>query len=59
MANEDTTGDAPSHDAGVRRGEDRSVPVAQRRTRMASDATGINPQDEAPIDPRMPNLPPA
>jgi hypothetical protein len=47
------------HVEGTRRGESRSQPLAQRRTRMASDATGINPKDSAPIDPRMPNLPPA
>jgi hypothetical protein len=55
----DTTPDAPSHTAGVPKGENRAEPVQRRRTRMASDATGINPKDSAPIDPRMPNLPPA
>jgi hypothetical protein len=28
-------------------------------TRTASDATGINVADRAPINPAMPNLPPA
>jgi hypothetical protein len=62
MAQQDTATNPPTpdaHDAGVRRGESRSEPLAQRRTRMASDATGINPEDSGPIDPRMPNLPPA
>ncbi len=59
MAAQDTTPDKPSHDAGTRRGERRAEPVQQRRTRMASDATSINPEDSGPIDPRMPNLPPA
>ncbi|HUE82098.1 MAG TPA: hypothetical protein VMM84_08275 [Pyrinomonadaceae bacterium] len=27
--------------------------------RTARDATGINPRKEEPIDPRMPNMPPA
>lgn len=27
--------------------------------RSASDATGINPRDREPIDPKMPNMPPA
>jgi hypothetical protein len=28
-------------------------------TRTAASATGINPKGHGPIDPRMPNLPPA
>ncbi|MEO6966810.1 MAG: hypothetical protein ABI076_13100 [Acidobacteriaceae bacterium] len=59
MAHQDTTPDKPSHAPGTPRGENRAKPLDERRTRMASDATGINPQDRAPIDPRMPNLPPA
>jgi hypothetical protein len=59
MAHADTTPDKPSHTSGTPRGEDRSVPASERPTRMASDATGINPKDSGPIDPRMPNLPPA
>ena len=48
-----------SHEAGVAKGEDRAKPLAQRATRKASDATGINAADRGPIDPRMPSLPPA
>jgi hypothetical protein len=51
--------DEPAHDKGARRGENAAVPLDQRRTRMAGDASGINPHDRGPIDPRMPNLPPA
>ena len=29
------------------------------QTRMAGDATGINVSGRKPVDPRMPNLPPA
>jgi hypothetical protein len=59
MAFKDTTPDKPSHDLGTRRGENRADSLQQRRTRTASDASGINPEDRAPIDPRMPHLPPA
>lgn len=59
MPHQDTTPDAPSHQPGTPKGEDRARPLAQRRTRMASDATGINPEDASPIDPRMPQMPPA
>jgi hypothetical protein len=67
MVRQDTTPDAPSHTEGVPRGEDRSgrskylvdgIPPAQG-PRKSSDATGINSCDRAPIDHRMPNLPPA
>jgi hypothetical protein len=67
MAPQQTTPDAPSHIHGVPRGEDRSgrskylingQPPAQG-PRKAHDATGINACDRAPIDRRMPNLPPA
>lgn len=59
MAYQDGKGESPSHDTGMRRGEKRADPVEQRRTRTSRDATSINPQDSAPIDPRMPQLPPA
>lgn len=35
------------------------TPPPPRRTRMAGDASSINVCDRAPIDPRMPHLPPA
>jgi len=56
-----------SHTEGVPRGVDRSgrskhlvdgQPPPQG-PRKSADATGINSCDRAPIDPRMPNLPPA
>ncbi len=59
MAAQDTTPDKPSHDRGTPRGESHAKPLDSRRTRMANDATGINPEASGPIDPRMPNLPPA
>jgi hypothetical protein len=49
----------PAHDLGTRRGENRAEPLIVRRTRRADDASGINPEARAPIDPRMPHLPPA
>jgi hypothetical protein len=56
--------DRSAHIPGVPRGEDESgrshhlgeTVVCARKSR---DATGINPDKRAPIDPRMPNLPPA
>jgi len=59
MAHQDTTIDKPSHTPGTPRGEALSKPAAQRPTRKADDATSINAADRKPIDPRMPNLPPA
>lgn len=59
MAFRDTSYDKPSHDSGTPRRESRSEPLPQPRTRTASDASSINPADRAPIDPRMPHLPPA
>jgi hypothetical protein len=59
MAVQDTSVDKPSHDLGDRRGENRAKPLDRRRTRKARDASSINPEDRAPIDPRMPHLPPA
>jgi hypothetical protein len=54
-----TKPDTPAHGTGVRKGESRAEPLAERMTRKAKDATGINPEDRAPISPKMPNLPPA
>ena len=59
MAFQDTTPDKPSHDTGTRKGEDRADPLPQRRTRTASDATGINVDTRGPINPAMPHMPPA
>ncbi len=56
---QDTTVDKPSHTPGTPRGEDLSKPAAQRPTRKADDATGVNIADRKPINSKMPNLPPA
>jgi hypothetical protein len=60
MAPQDTRQDSPSHTRGTPSGEDPAgkhggVPF----DRVADDATGINVDDRKPIDPRMPNMPPA
>ena len=63
MARQDTTPDAPSHTPGTNRGEDwvkqNSEPGREGQTATARSSTGINPEDQGPIDPRMPHLPPA
>jgi hypothetical protein len=63
MARQDTTPDAPSHTPGTHRGEDwvkeTIEPGRGGATATARSSTGINAGDRAPIDPRMPNLPPA
>ena len=64
MAFQHTTPDAPSHTPAVRRGEGQSAhgPAGKRvvrAPRTSRDATSINAAKRAPIDPRMPNLPPA
>ena len=51
--------DTPAHGAGTRKGESRAEPLAHRPTRMAQDASGINPESRHPIHPKMPHLPPA
>jgi hypothetical protein len=64
MGHQQTSPDAPSHTTGVHRGEHQSGQSASGRnpaltTRKSRDATSVNPDKRAPIDPRMPNLPPA
>ena len=66
MAWFDETARLPSHTPGTPRGEElvrkhgresgRDGPAGGRTAR---DATSINPSARAPIDPRMPHLPPA
>lgn len=56
--------DIDAHSAGVKRGEEWAYngikePGREGDGRTARDATGINADERAPIDPRMPNLPPA
>jgi hypothetical protein len=43
----------------LRRDEPAPILTAQRPTRKADDASGINPADRKPIHPKMPHLPPA
>lgn len=66
MAHPEVVPDISSHTPGVHKGEEeaeRNRPIGSRRaakrTRTSRDATSINADKRAPIDPRMPNLPPA
>lgn len=74
MAEDDTTSDAPSHDSGTGKGEEKSTWEGKEAgredagtshadrpagTSMARDSTSINPDDRDPIDPESPNMPPA
>ena len=63
MAYQDETSESPSHSFGVAKGEERSRRKPRGRklghTRDSRDATSINADCRAPIDSRMPNLPPA
>jgi hypothetical protein len=57
--------DIDAHIPGVQRAEEwtyngkRKEAGREGEGRTSRDATGINADDRAPIDPRMPNLPPA
>ena len=56
--------DIDAHIPGTMRGEEwayegRKEAGREGNTRTARDATGINPDQCKPIDPRMPHLPPA
>ena len=63
----DTSPSLPSHTNGVRGGnavgnmkkEAGFVDKGDITTATAARSTGINPENRNPIDPRMPNLPPA
>lgn len=59
MPHQDTTTQSSSHDLGTGQGEKRADALPAHTTRSARDASSINPEDRAPIDPRMPHLPPA
>lgn len=66
MSWHDSTAELPAHTPGAPRGEEmvrrlgREPGRENRRVaRTARDATSINPEARAPIDPRMPHLPPA
>ncbi|HKP86064.1 MAG TPA: hypothetical protein VJZ26_08210 [Blastocatellia bacterium] len=74
MADHDTSRDTPSHHPGTRKGEEIADGEGKESGRhdkagtgkdrpaggsTARDSTRINPDDEGPIDPESPNLPPA
>lgn len=59
MLHDNVTPDKPSRTGGTLQGENRADLLKDRMTRMANDATGINVADRKPINPKMPNLPPA
>ncbi len=63
MAKQETTPDAPTHTPGTAKGEERledgAEPGREGAGRTARDSTSINPDKEGPIDPSMPNMPPA
>ena len=58
--------DLPSHTPGTNKGEEFVMKHGpepgreqKRPHRTARDSTSINPEARGPIDPRMPQLPPA
>jgi hypothetical protein len=59
----DVKPDTPSHTRGVNEGNkgptEKQVGHNADGTVTAARSTGINPKAHEPIDPRMPNLPPA
>ncbi len=60
----ETTQDSPAHTPGVNQGNSIGNYAKQNGhlpggKRSADSATGVNPSAHGPIDPRMPNLPPA
>ena len=62
---EDTGSDSASHTAGTNKGEEATGNHGKEAgrdgdtDRTARDSTGVNPDNQEPIDPRMPNMPPA
>ncbi len=66
MARNDIRPDLPAHTPGTPKGEERvrregREPGRRNQSphRTARDSTSINPEARAPIDPRMPEMPPA
>ncbi len=65
MMEQETTPDAPAHTPGTSKGEGKAKEEGKeggRDTaagRTARDSTSINPEAAAPIDPQMPDMPPA
>lgn len=63
MAMQYPPSDVSAHTPGTHRGEDwvkdEVEPGRKGQTATARSSTSINPEAAGPIDPRMPNLPPA
>ena len=63
MAQQFTTPDKPAHTSGTLKGEESRKSHREQgregKTPEARSSTGINAAQRAPIDPRMPHLPPA
>ena len=74
MTEEDKGTETSAHPLGTLKGEEQSAMQGQeagreekgmertgrpQAVRTARDSTSINPQDEEPIDPAMPHMPPA
>lgn len=65
MAWFDSRNELPAHTPGTPRGEELVRKLGREpgredpnRGRTARDATSVNPEARAPIDPRMPDMPP-
>jgi hypothetical protein len=63
MARQDVQPDTPSHTKGTHKGEEwvqqSPEPGREGESATARSSTSINPKARGPIDPRMPNMPPA
>lgn len=63
MARQHTTPDKSAHTPGTHKGEEwvrsQKEQGRENETSSARSSTGINATKRAPIDPRMPHLPPA
>ncbi len=64
MGHHTSKSEISSHTAGNRRGEEMLAkkgpePGREHGGRTARDSTSISPKSKQPIDPRMPNMPPA
>jgi hypothetical protein len=59
MAKLDARPVTPPRAIGIRKIESHVDQPVQSPTRTAKDATGINLEERGPINPKMPQLPPA
>lgn len=74
MDEHETSTDAPAHTPGTAQGEEKSTTEGKEAGRIdhdhkhgerpaggstARDSTGINADDREPVDPSMPDMPPA